>query len=425
MSLFAFNAPRASAQTAAQMQSSGALQGGGTYVMHRDPFAQTTAMELWYRAPAGGADGATPGISRLAITALAASRAAHGTSLAELVNRFGGTLSINVYPDIAMIGVSVPSWDAGQVLGALTSAYFSPAVSSDGYKAAIRDCAVAAAEARFDAERILQDALFANLFSSGPAHFAPIPSSAADFTKISEQQVQAFAQRAFRQNNAVLSLAGNVDTQLLASVKNGAAGAPMDSPVDSTLASTPASNTKSAYVSGLGFAWAGPPIADAKAATAMDFIADYLFDNDHGTVARAIQKSNAGTYVNGQFITLHNPGVLLLTISGASSDAVRKQVTDAVTAMAQPMDGKAFSTARTAFEYHLFSQMQTPMSRADNFGWYAVEGNPTYAPGAASGDYVKAIESLDPGYVAQAVRTYLQHPAVVQIISADRKGTST
>lgn len=425
MSLFAFSALPAIAQAPPQMQTSGTLPGGGMYVVHRDPLAQTVAMELWYRAPAAGADAATPGISRLAITALAASSAPHSTSLAELVNRLGGTLSINVYPDIAMIGVSVPSWDAGRVLSALTTAYFSPAVSSDGYKAAVRDCAVAAAEARFDAERILQDALFANLFSSGPAHYAPVPSSAADFTKISQEAVQAFAQRAFRQNNAVLSLAGNVDAQLLASVKNGTAGAPMDTPLDSTLASTPASNAKSAYVTGVGYAWAGPPIADAKAATAMDFIADYLFDNDHGTVARAIQKANDQAYVNGQFITLHNPGVLLLTISGASSDAIRKQVSDAVTAMAQPMDRTAFSAARMAFEYHLFSQMQTPMSRADNFGWYTVEGNPAYAPGGASGDYVKAIESLDPGYVAQIVRTYLQHPAVVQLISSDRKGTST
>jgi predicted Zn-dependent peptidase len=298
-------------------------------------------------------------------------------------------------------------------------------VTSEGYKSAIRDCAVAAAETRFDAERILQDALFSSLFSAGPAHYAPIPSSAADFTKISQQAVQAFAQRAFRQNNAVLSLAGNVDAQVLASVKSGAAGAPMDAPLDSTPASSPAPSTKSAYVSGLGFAWIGPPIADAKAATAMDFIADYLFDNDHGTVARAIQKANGDAYVNGQFITLHNPGVLLLTISGANSDAVRKEVGDAVAAMAQPMDGKAFAAARVAFEYHLFSQMQTPLSRADNFGWYAVEGNTAYAPGAPSGDYVKAVESLDPGYIAQTVRTYLQHPAVVQLLSTDRKGSTT
>ena len=424
MSLFAFHGATAAAQTA-QPPAGGSLQGGGTYVIRRDPLAATTAMELWFRAPSAGDDAQYPGISRLAITALAASRPPHGTSISELINRFGGTLAINVYPDIVTVGVSVPSWDAPEVLRALTSAYFTPSISSDGMKAALRDCAVAAAQPRFDAERTLQDALFANLFSAGPARYAPTPATAADFTKIPQPAVLAFARRAFRQNNAVLSIAGAVDPNLLSNVRPGSAGAPMDAPYDSTPAQVPASSTKSAYVSGVGFAWTGPPIADAKSATAMDFIADYLFDNRYGTVAQAIQKANADAYVNGQFITLHNPGVLLVTISGSSSDQIRKQVSDAVAAMQQPMAEKAFASARTAFEYHLFSQTQTPLSRADNFGWYTVEGNSAYAPGSPSGDYVKAVESLDPGFVAQAARTYLQHPAIVQLISNDQKGTNT
>jgi predicted Zn-dependent peptidase len=406
-------------------ESSGALQGGGMYVMAPDPLAQTTAMELWFRAPASGDDGKYPGISRLAITALAASRPPHGTSLTELVNRSGGTLTTNVYPDIVMIGVSVPSWDAARTLRALTSAYFAPAISSDGLKAALRDCAVAAAEARFDADRELQDALFAQIFAAGPAHYAPTPSAAGDFTKIPQDAVLAFARHAFRQNNAVLAVAGAADAQLLGSVQSGAAGAPMDAPIDSTVAAPGAPASKSGYVSGLGFAWTGPPISDPKAATAMDFIADYLFDTDHGTVARTIQKANRKAYVNGQFITLHNPGVLLLTIAGAASPQLRTQVTDAVAAMQQPMDAKTFAGALNAFEYHIFSQMQTPMSKADNFGWYAVEGNLSYAPGSVSGQYLQAVKSLDPAYVAQVVRTYLQRPAVVQLISTDQKGTST
>jgi predicted Zn-dependent peptidase len=389
-----------------------------------DPLAQTTAMELWFRAPSAGDGGQYPGIARLALTALAASSAPHGTSLAELVNRFGGTLSLNVYPDIAMIGVSVPSAQAPQVLHALTSAYFAPSISSDGYKAALRDCAVAAAQTRFDAERILQDALFANLFSAGPARVAPTPGTAADFTKIPQDAAQAFARHAFRADNSVLSVAGAVDAQLLAGVQSGASGS-MDAPYDSTLAAQAASSTKSAYVSGIGFAWAGPPISDAKAATAMDFIADYLFDPDRGTLAQAVQKTDANAYVSGQFITLHNPGVLLLTISGAASPQIRSQINDAVAAMQQPMDAKAFAAARAAFEYHIFSQTQTPMSLADNFGWYAAEGDATYAPGSASGEYLKAAQALDPSYIAQVARTYLKQPAAVQLIAAPQKGSST
>jgi hypothetical protein len=199
----------------------------------------------------------------------------------------------------------------------------------------------------------------------------------------------------------------------------------MTPPLDSKVAATPGSTTKSAYVSGVGFAWAGPPISDSKSATALDFVADYLFDTDHGTLARAIQKANPDVFVNGQFITLHNPGVLLLTVSGANSAAIRRQVLDAVAAMEKPMDAKAFEAARTAFEYHLLSQTQTPLSRADNFGWYAVEGNAAYAPGAASGDYFKAVESLDPNFIAQTVHAYLEHPAMVQLLSTDQKGTTT
>lgn len=426
ISLLAFHAPRASADTPAQFETSGTLPGGGTYVIRRDELSATAAMELWFRAPADGSDGKYPGISRLAITALAASAPLHGTSLSELINRYGGSLSINVYPDISMVGVSVPSWDAPQVLRALTAAYFNPSISSEGLKAALRDCAVAAAQTRFDAERVLQDALFAQLFASGPAHYPPTPGTAADFTEIPQDALKAFAQRAFRQNNAVLSLAGAVNAQLLANVRGGGnAGAPMDAPFDSALASAPGSTARSSEVPGVGFAWAGPPIADAKAATALDFVADYLFDTDHGTLARMIQKAHPHAYVNGQFITLHNPGVMLLTISGLNTPAIRAQVTDALEAMQQPMAAAAFEAARNAFEYHILSQTQTPVSRADNYGWYAVEGNTAYAPGAASGDYLKAVQSLDAGYVAQMVRTYLQRPAVVQLISSDQKGTST
>lgn len=425
ISLFAFQAP-VGASAPASEAGLNSLPGGGAYVMHRDGLATTAAMELWFRAPSAGSDAKYPGISRLAITALAASRPAHGTSLTELVERLGGTLTISVYPDIVMVGASVPSWDAPQVLRTLTTTYFNPQISAEGLKTAVRDCAIAGAETRFDAERTLQDALFAQLFSAGPARYPPTPAAAADFTKIPSNAVKAFAAHAFRQNNVVLSLAGAVDAPLLANVRSGTAtGPPMDPAYDSTRAASPGTSTKSSYVAGFGYAWAGPPIADTKAATALDFIADYAFDNEHGTLARDIQKTNADAFVNGQFITLHDPGVLLLTVSGANSPAVRQQVDRALQALTQPMDRSAFEAARNAFEYHIFNQTQTPLSRADNFGWYAAEGNAAYAPGAVSGEYVKAVQSLDPGFIAQIARTYLQHPAVVQLLSVQQKGTST
>lgn len=426
-SLLAFGAPAARAATpnAAPYESAGSLPGGGTYIIRRDDLAMTTAMELWFRAPSGGADGSTPGIARLAIAALAASGPKFGTPLSELVNRFGGSLEISVYPDIAMVGVSVPSWDAPQVLRTLTAAYFTPKVSEAGLKSALRDCAVAAAETRFSADRIMQDALFAQLFASGPASYPPTPASAADFTKIPQSAVDAFAQRYFGRANAVLTIAGAADSRLLSNVPAAASSAAALAPLDSKVAAAPAPSEKNGPVPGLGMAWIGPSIADAKAATAMDFVADYLFDSDHGTVARAIERAHPDALVNGQFVTLHDPGVMLLLISGVDVPGVRQRVLDAVAAMGKPLDQTAFLAARNAFEYRLAAQTQTPLSRADNLGWYAAEGNAAYAPGAASGAYQQAIESLDPAFVAQTVRTYLRNPAVVQLVTAQPNGAAT
>lgn len=94
---------------------------------------------------------------------------------------------------------------------------------------------------------------------------------------------------------------------------------------------------------------------------------------------------------------------------------MRQNVLDAVSALQKPMDAKTFAAARAAFVYHILSQIQTPLSRADNFGWYAGEGNLPYAPGSDSGAYLRAAESLDPGFIAQAARRFLQHPSVVTL----------
>jgi predicted Zn-dependent peptidase len=427
MSLFAF----LGAAPQDPVAQSGALPGGGTYVVRRDTSAATTAIELWFRAPGAGYDSQYPGISRLALTALAASHPARGSSLADLVKGLGGTLTLNVYPDIAMVGVSVPSWNAANVARALTAAYFTQSITDDGLKAAVRDCAIAGTEARFDADRLLQDALFAHLFVSGPAHYAPTPTSASEFSKIPAEQVKSFAARAFRTQNAVISMAGSVDEKLLAqllgepAVRTARVNTRGDAPLDSTLSNRPADVTQDASVSGLGFAWAGPPIADEKSATAMDFIADYLFDPDRGTLSVAARK-NKSTLINGQFITLHNPGVLLLTISGTGAATFRQQVLDAVNTLRQPLDKKTFDAARAAFEYHIFSQIQTPLSRADNFGWYAAEGNLSYAPGNDTGTYLEAARALTADFVAQTVRTYLQQPSIVTLTGAKQsQGAST
>lgn len=404
VSLLAFSAPFARA----------------SIVVQRDAGASTTALELWFRAPSAGYDSQNPGIARLALTALAASRpSAHGTSLAEFVKALGGTLSINAYPDLAMVGVSVPSWQGANAAKRLAAAYFTPAVSDDGLKTAVRDCAIAGTESRYDADRLLQDALFSHLFESGPAHYAPTPQNASDFSKIAAQDVKAFAVRAFAPSNAIVSAAGAVDDAVLAPFAAASKGSPAQSPLDSAQSNRAADVALDAAVEGLGVAWTGPGIADEKNATAMDFIADYLFDPDHGTLANSLPPKSQ-VLVSGQFITLHDPGVMLVTVTGTGAADMRQKVLDAVAALQKPMDAKAFAAARAAFVYHILSQIQTPLSRADNFGWYAGEGNLPYAPGSDSGAYLRAAESLDPGFIAQAAQRFLQHPSVVTL-SASKK----
>ncbi len=389
--------------------------------VHSDPTVPTTAIELWYRAPAAGYDLKSPGIARLALAAVAASKPAGGSSLSEIVNRLGGSLSLEVYPDIAMVGASVPASSAASVLRAMTNAYFNTTINAAGMKVAAQDSAVVAAQQPFDSARTLQDALFSQLFAQGPAHYAPVPD-AAEFAKLAPGDVQAFATRAFQRGSAIVSLAGNVDQSLETSLAASAI-ATINEPYDSTLAPGLAESSVSARAAGLGFAWAGPGISDTRADTAMDFIADYLFDPDHGTLPQSV-RSQRDLFVTGQFVTLHDPGVLLVTISGETASSLQQNVLDAVAQMQQPLDAATFARAQKAFVYHILSQIQTPVERADNAGWYAAEGNAQYAPGNASGMYVSTANSLDPQFVAQTVRAYLQHPVIVRLIQSTSGASS-
>jgi len=421
ISLFVLD-DRASAETG-RFQQSGTLPGGGIYSIHSDLTAPLTAIELWFRAPAAGYDSRYAGISRLAVTALAASRPPHGTALAELVNRFGGTLRIQIYPDVAMIGANVPAQSASAVLRALTQAFFTPSVGDEALKAAVRDAAIAAAQVQYDPPRTLQDLLFAQLFRDGPAHFAPTPAASA-FSAIPLAALQAYAQRAFREQNAILAIAGKVDDELLAGVAPGRPGSAMDAPIDSTLAPQPSDSTQSGTAAGVGFAWVGAPISSVREATALDFVADYLFDGDHGTIATALERSHANLFVDGQFVTLHDPGVLIVTTSGADAPSVQQAILDAVAQMQTPIEAGIFAAAQRAFEYHIVQQIQTPAGQADSLGWYAAEGNAAYAPGDASQTYMNAAQSLDPSFVAATVRKYLQHPAIVRLNAARGSGSA-
>jgi predicted Zn-dependent peptidase len=301
----------------------------------------------------------------------------------------------------------------------MSAAYFSPTIDDDALKIARTDVAVLSAQEHYSPDDLLHDALFAQIFSGGPAHFAPIPGDLSDLKSITLAQVNAYAKRAFRSANATFALAGNVDKSLLDAVTAGTPGA-ADAPIASATAAALVNKTVNAAVAGEGLAWAGPPITDERAATALDFVADYLFRDQTGVVSKSLDPAG-DAYVNGQFITLHDPGVMLVTIGGSKPAQVESKVLTAIANLQQPLDAASFVAAREAFMYHLAADSQSPTEQADNLGWYSSDGKGASAPSDAASTYWKAARSLDPQYVASIVKKYLAHPVVVRLITTASK----
>lgn len=399
----------------ATAEQTGQLPRGGSYVLASDPTVGAAAVGLWFRAPGAGYDNATPGISQVAATAAAATKLASGKSLYELVRSVGGSLDINVHADIVGVDAIVPAAASRRVVAAMTAAYFSPSIDDTAMKIARTDAVVQAVQQRYSADSLLQDALFAQIFASGPAHYPPIPVSITQLTRMSTSDVVAFAKRAFRSSNAILTLAGNVDASAVGAVTDGDPKGAADAPIDSALAPSPASTSAPGEVDGLGMAWTGPPINDEKAATALDFISDYLFREDTGIVTKSVEAGKSDSYLTGRFITLHAPGIMLVTIGGDDEKKAEQRVVGALTGLEQPMDAQTFANAREAFLYHIAADTQTPRDQADNYGWYSAEGNAAYAPGSDSGQYERAARSLDPQYISAVVKRFLSNPIIVNL----------
>jgi predicted Zn-dependent peptidase len=150
----------------------------------------------------------------------------------------------------------------------------------------------------------------------------------------------------------------------------------------------------------------------------MDFIADYLFRPDAGITSRAIAEQFPGAFVSGQFITLHDPGVMFVAFGDGDLDGLRALVERAIAQMRTPLAAETFANARAAFEYHLLSDLQTPSEMADNFGWYSVEGNLQYAPGinASGSSYFSTAATLTPQFVARVAEKYLAKPAARAVL---------
>lgn len=397
--------------------ATGTLRGGVAYEVRPDPAQSGAAVALWYRAPAGGFDApAAPGLSRLAAATVSASAPILGTPLAQLVERFGGRLSVAAYPGSVAITALVPPDRVAQTVRAMTADYFAPVVTAAGFAVAQRDVGEDALLRSVEPDAI-EDALGAALFASGPFHDGTIPTAA--LSGVTVARVRGFAERAFRPANAILILTGNVHSAALGSVaaRSGDTSAATPEPAATPLPAPRAADTeplrRTGIISGTGLGWVGPPIADEAAATALDFLGDALFAPKTGTVVKALTGRKAT--VTGKFVTYHAPGVFLVTITGDDAEAARPAVEQAVAAAATPMSAAAFEAARAAFVYHLLASMATPAEVADTYGWYAVEGDAPYAPaeGGLRGRYFSLAAALTPASVAQAAERYLATPPAV------------
>ena len=301
-------------RAAAGAEIVGALPDGGISVTQSMGGAPAATVELWYRAPSTGF-GATPVVSlaRLAAETVLASKPLAGKPLGTIVSEAGGRIAVNVYGDSIAISVSAPAQAASVLVRAMTTAFFAPVITEDGYHEAQQTVAQAALISGFNPDDFTRDAVFGALFSAGPAHY-PISGSPSAIQRISLEAVRSYASRAFRSQNAVLVAVGAVDASVTHAAVAGrslcAANAGAEPKTASPLAHLPRLIAKSFDDAGGAYGWAGPPIADERAATAMDFIADYLFRPDLGLVSRRLAQTQPEASVSGQFITLHDPGVL-------------------------------------------------------------------------------------------------------------------
>jgi predicted Zn-dependent peptidase len=401
--------------------SSGKLPSGLTYTVRADAAQPAAAIALWYRAPASGfASEPLPGLARIAATTVAASTPITGTPLGQLVRRAGGRLSIAAYPDSIAITVLIAPDRVAPVLRAMTADYFAPVADAAGLQAAQREVAQDMAYRSYVAADAIEDALGAALFAAGPFRDGQL-ATADQIKAVTLARVVAYAERAFRPANAVLVLTGDVAPNALSAVasRDGAA-AGAEPPVVPAPRPQPTTLARTGNVAGIGLGWSGPPIVDEASATALDFVADRLFSPLTGTVTKAL--SNRKASVTGRFVTFHDPGVFLVTISGDEADAVRPQVEAAIAAAADPLAPAAFAAAREAFAYHLMDDMQSPDELADTYGWYTVEGDPLYAPaeGGSTGRYFSLAAALTPEAVAAIARHYLSGPPAVVTLATPK-----
>jgi len=411
--LATLNSVRANAETGIAL---GHLQNGAGYSIAADPASPTAAIGLWLHVPASGYSFDAPGIADLAAHALADAPIVGGRSLREIVEGVGGSIEIEPSPNLLGISIVVPKAEASATARAMAEAYFTGTIDAKSLDEARHETSVRAVEERFNIENELQTRLFAALFSNGPMHVPVYPNSASSLDAIHLQQVQRYAERAFRPGNASLSFAGAVGDSLLKQVA-GVGRTGSDAPIDSPLAQAAATQSVHGSSSAIAIGFAGPPISSRDDATALDFVASALLDERLG---RALPLPAGGVAV-ARFVTLQGTGVF--TIFGVGNDPKKLQgvLLDDLARLRTPLSRARFDRLLRAFQFHIASAIEVPQGLADNLGWYAASGAAEYAPGLPGGQYARSISRLTPDRVAAAVRRYLDRPTTILMTALAEK----
>lgn len=427
-------ASASASQLSGALDSSGRRADGLTYRVIGGGASPTEAIEVWLRCPADGYDGKRPGIARLAALSIVESKA-HGFSLRDIARDNGGLVTVQVFPAATEIGIVVPAYLAGPAQAALLADVFQPALEDAAFKNGKVRLAEELALATAEPDNALRERLFNVMFSDGP-YADSTYGTAAQIASATLADAQTFIGQAYRPERAIAASAGLDASDALGEIATS--GTMINRSVPAlTLAGAgdvPSSTLRAAYapatlpagvthgVSAVALGWPGPPITDQRAATAMDFLSDYLMGDPMGTVTQALKSAQPDAQFDGQFITLENPGIMFAGVWGSDIDrqaavtAIRAAVKRVVDA---PLSDAEFAQAALAYRTRLLHDMSSPQSLADNLGWYFAQGAPAYTPVAltvGSGDYVTSADSLTAGYVHDIARRYLSaEPAVVAL----------
>ncbi len=201
----------------------------------------------------------------------------------------------------------------------------------------------------------------------------------------------------------------------------------MPESVPAAASQTPMVIERAGTTSGIGLGWAGPPASDEQSATAMDFLSDYLAHPSGGILEGPLSAQSGSAMLDGQFVTLRNPGVFYLTAVGDKLDpavavaTLRKGIQPILD---RPLSADEFSKALHAFQSRLWHQLQTQQQLADNYGWYFTQNALAYSPSAMdaaySSVYLQQVKSLTPAIVHDVARRFLgAAPAIVELTNAE------